>query len=557
MSLTKVTNSMILGASVNVLDYGAKGDGVTDDALAIIAAQNSLTSGGQLYFPQGTYMIGTAIPFKRGVRYTGASSYSTILKATAASWDNIMGYAYPTTQGDVNQNQDVLIENLTFDGNKNARTENQLVLNGTVSGTFVGAETITSSSGGVSKVVVWNIAGTFVGISPNPSITTGTFLVGDTVTGATSGATMVVVSKSTDDAFQINIRADHLLKSTIKNCRIINSFFTALSLYDGCQEVTVTNNIFLNNNKSGTVLPSPYTIFMESFVYDCVIDNNYIAGSLGSGIVLRGGVCRANKISRNQIFSPPNYGIEVMSNATDVMSDNSVTDNTVYGSGADGIVIWGNTQTIYNTVVANNTLDACAEAIALRGNLIGVSVTGNAINDCTAGLIAHGISTASFRYASNTAYGGSASATSELGIGYQFPATPVLSANANTLDEYTEYTSASTACTGAITTAAIWKLTKIGNVVTLSLPSVTGTATATTSFTYGAVIPVAYRPAVNTASVSALITNNGATQTTGGLIFVDVATGIIYVARDAAYSAAFTASAIGGLGQGATISWLV
>lgn len=46
MSLTKATYSMISGASVNVLDYGAVGDGVTDDYAAFVAAQAALPLSG-------------------------------------------------------------------------------------------------------------------------------------------------------------------------------------------------------------------------------------------------------------------------------------------------------------------------------------------------------------------------------------------------------------------------------------------------------------------------------------------------------------------------------
>ena len=40
MALTKATFSMVNGASVNVLDYGATGDGSTDDSAAFQAALN-------------------------------------------------------------------------------------------------------------------------------------------------------------------------------------------------------------------------------------------------------------------------------------------------------------------------------------------------------------------------------------------------------------------------------------------------------------------------------------------------------------------------------------
>lgn len=76
MSLTKVTYSMISGAWVNAKDFGAKGDGVTDDTAAIQAAIDSLVAtppdaaiggtpadpvGGVVYLPSGTYVISSTI----------------------------------------------------------------------------------------------------------------------------------------------------------------------------------------------------------------------------------------------------------------------------------------------------------------------------------------------------------------------------------------------------------------------------------------------------------------------------------------------------------------
>lgn len=61
MSLTKVTYSMIEGATLNVVDFGAVGDGIADDTPAIQAAIDSRTNGYAVYFPAGTYKFTEAL----------------------------------------------------------------------------------------------------------------------------------------------------------------------------------------------------------------------------------------------------------------------------------------------------------------------------------------------------------------------------------------------------------------------------------------------------------------------------------------------------------------
>jgi len=70
MALTKVSYSMIAGASVNVIDYGATGNGTTNDTAAIQAAIDSRTSGGTVYFPCGTYSV-------TGIRIDGTGANLT------------------------------------------------------------------------------------------------------------------------------------------------------------------------------------------------------------------------------------------------------------------------------------------------------------------------------------------------------------------------------------------------------------------------------------------------------------------------------------------------
>ena len=66
--------------TVSVKDFGAVGDGVADDTAAIQAAVNSVSSGGQVYFPSGTYQISSAISLpSAAVVLKGASRWTTRL----------------------------------------------------------------------------------------------------------------------------------------------------------------------------------------------------------------------------------------------------------------------------------------------------------------------------------------------------------------------------------------------------------------------------------------------------------------------------------------------
>jgi hypothetical protein len=119
-----------------------------------------------------------------------------------------------------------------------------------------------------------------------------------------------------------------------------------------------------------------------------------------------------------------------------------------------------------------------------------------------------------------------------------------------------QYISPSVACTGAITSFASYTLAKNGRVVTLDLPAVSGIATATTSFSFGTVLPARYRPATTDASVQALIIDNSALSAVTGLIVVQT-NGTITVYKSADQAGTFTNGVIGGLSTSTTISYIV
>jgi len=74
MALTKVQTNLTHNLGVSVLDYGAKGDGTTDDTTAIQNAVNALSTGGILYIPRGTYKITSSINILKTVSIQGEGS---------------------------------------------------------------------------------------------------------------------------------------------------------------------------------------------------------------------------------------------------------------------------------------------------------------------------------------------------------------------------------------------------------------------------------------------------------------------------------------------------
>jgi hypothetical protein len=72
MSLTKVSYSMIQGALINVLDYGAVGDNTVDCTTAFQAAIDDCPDGGTVFIPVGKFKLTSAITTSKAVQLTGA-----------------------------------------------------------------------------------------------------------------------------------------------------------------------------------------------------------------------------------------------------------------------------------------------------------------------------------------------------------------------------------------------------------------------------------------------------------------------------------------------------
>lgn len=110
--------------AISVRDFGAKGDGVTDDRAAIQAAIHASAAGrGEVYLPAGTYVIsgvpagywGLDVP--GGVHLRGAGQAHTVLAQAPGTNASVR---LVRVSGD-----DIVLEDLMLDGNKHAQTRNE------------------------------------------------------------------------------------------------------------------------------------------------------------------------------------------------------------------------------------------------------------------------------------------------------------------------------------------------------------------------------------------------------------------------------------------------
>lgn len=89
MSLTKVTYSIIDGQFVNAADFGATGDGTTNDTAALNAAYAAAaTSKQNLYIPAGNYIFTTQLLWDKNVSVCGQREFTNLRKS--GNFDGIL-----------------------------------------------------------------------------------------------------------------------------------------------------------------------------------------------------------------------------------------------------------------------------------------------------------------------------------------------------------------------------------------------------------------------------------------------------------------------------------
>lgn len=457
---------------VSVKDFGAVGEGVTDDTVAIQAAVAASTAAGKiLYFPSGTYVCNSVLG-AIGCSMSGDGFLSSTIE-------------YTGTLADFIQFNGRVIENLEFKASNPSHTS---------------YFTKTSASFQSFNNCKWD--------------------------GPVLAATGALLYMNTALIIEIN------------GC-FFNGHNISLVGQDGggagfCNGVTVSNTLF-NAYRSAAIQNPGQGWNIENTLFEhtpsaAPVPNAVLAINCDTAITVYGLNISGCWFGDNTSAVAHSY-IRFRGNGL------SITGSYINGSGFNNCTVVETTGTSSGITISGNYISNFANVVNTGGIATNVFVFANRLNAVTNEI-------------TNTF-------TNVLPVtGINFPSTAVPSANANTLDDYDEYASPGSACSGAITTSASWTITKIGRVVTLYLPQVQGTASANASFLFGDVIPAKYRPADRVSSLSAHIVNNAANRATPGLIFVDT-TGEIYVFFDGTLSATFTAGANAGLAYRASVSWFV
>lgn len=366
-------DSETVNSVVNVLDYGAKGDGSTDDTTAIAAAVTSCPSGGTVYIPGGTYKISN-IACKSNMTVKG-DGRATIL----AFADNVVP---PSGQSrnclTVINVSNVFISDLTMDGNRT---------NNAASSSSVDAD---DSFNCISVVHSDNI---YI----------------DNIWGHSAGYHGVIM-----------VDAHHV---EVKNSKFWDNGFRPIHGHSTVNDIKVINNeVWANGQGFEGVGHDAYdAIFFFDDVHRLEIRDNYIHDSKSIGGIQIGGnyvgdgdpssdILIIDNVINNRNLeddTKSKYGIHIMGDCITNLSilNNSITGdrgifmnnyhdrganknvsiigNTIYNCKTYGIYV---TEAYYDCIVSNNQIVGGTQAgIQIEKNEK-LTITGNVVVDYERGI---------------------------------------------------------------------------------------------------------------------------------------------------------------------------
>jgi len=284
-------------------DYGAVGDGVTDDTAAFASVVAAATAGhGTIQIPAGTY-VATITVTKGGINIQGAGIDATIIKAPSLT----ASPAPSSVLGIANSNY-TIIKDLTIDGNKAARAGKRP--------TAYSLLLYQSSDCTIENVRVINSTAIGIGISASKRTKLSKCEVDGsawqnitTLNNKAGGCEGTVISscRSTNPGYDC-VQVSNVGTVTVDGCYLAGSPFAGIYVTTGARSVTLRNNTIANCYAG--------------------IDMSWgTAGGANSGPDTSEG----NVIVGNHVTACENVGISTASNGT-LITKNTVSDTGLHAA---------------------------------------------------------------------------------------------------------------------------------------------------------------------------------------------------------------------------------
>lgn len=338
----------------NVKDFGATGDGTTNDSAALRQAQDQ---GGMLFFPPGTYVVDPELLAPRdGALWFGAGAGRSTIKLA----DGGGGYVI-----DLNAKRDVEIRDLSIDGNRAAASS------------FIGIRLIDCARIRIERVSLFDVTGTCVGYEgPNEDIVVrGCRMTGmgssgingidgtgarlnrfaftdnyvTTSAGEPASGSGIQAYSGTDGSIDGNVvdgqTGQFLNGIMLRSCRRLRvlgnvsrrSMHDGLTLLQGCESIVIVGNVFTESYETSGIFAIDGTQQGHPPNRGIVVTGNSLDANHLAGVRFGGGfedsAIEGNSCSRNARF-----GIVCPSgNAFNVR----IRGNVVAENGEAGILVAG------------------------------------------------------------------------------------------------------------------------------------------------------------------------------------------------------------------------
>lgn len=364
---------------LSIKDFGATGDGVTDDRASIVAAISAMPAGGGgLYFPTGIYKISAPVTVHRPGFYWGDGE-GTIIQT---------GYAVGT--GLHISSTFVHLDNMKFNSSL-TRTAGSYI--------HIGASRTDISN--------FHMDNAYVGISVPTSAQIGdiTIIDGRILSTVASGGGIrlggnVVATKiknllmdSTPNASYGILCDGAIADLTIMDCQLLH---TDVALYlnangGNCETVWASQTFFDNSGARGVFLNA-----VNSGIYKCRFDGCWFSSSLETGVLAQTvGIGNINGVDFNGcfFFLNTNNGYRALTSAITNISFNNCQ---AAGNGGAGISIAqgnSNYRIIGNRLGATSNVGGNAYGIFADADLAGSIIMCNDLRNNTSAPV-NGLTTA-------------------------------------------------------------------------------------------------------------------------------------------------------------------